>query len=104
MREYDDELDLTDYDFKNDGFVGASFNDDDNKRKLAYRHRIIAQKYKEVLFTLLNLIFEGILLFLFLQNNLISGFSLCLILVFMAIKKLSFLYVTTLYFNRSNQV
>lgn len=47
MREYDDGLDLTDYDFANDGFVGASFNDDANKRKLAYRHRIIAQKYKE---------------------------------------------------------
>ncbi|XP_024986694.1 eyes absent homolog [Cynara cardunculus var. scolymus] len=47
MREYDDGLDLTDYDFANDGFVGASFDDDDNKRKLAYRHRLIAHKYKK---------------------------------------------------------
>ncbi|GKG27103.1 eyes absent protein, partial [Tanacetum coccineum] len=44
MREYDDGLDLTDYDFANDGFVGTAFDDDDNKKKLAYRHRIIAQK------------------------------------------------------------
>nr|GEV59595.1 eyes absent homolog 2 [Tanacetum cinerariifolium] len=47
MREYDDGLDLTDYDFANDGFVGTAFDDDDNKKKLAYRHRIIAQKYKK---------------------------------------------------------
>ena len=53
MREYDDGLDLTDYDFANDGFVGASFDDDDNKRKLAYRHRIIAHKYKKVFSSLI---------------------------------------------------
>ncbi|KAJ9555955.1 hypothetical protein OSB04_010569 [Centaurea solstitialis] len=47
MREYDDGLDLSDYDFGNDGFVGSSFDDDDNKRKLAYRHRLIANKYKK---------------------------------------------------------
>lgn len=44
--EYDDGRDLSDYDFKNDGF---SFPyDDSNKRKLAYRHRSIAEKYSQV--------------------------------------------------------
>ncbi|KAL8216391.1 hypothetical protein R6Q57_023228 [Mikania cordata] len=47
MREYDDGLDLTDYDFANDGFVGTAFDDDANKKKLAYRHRITAHKYKK---------------------------------------------------------
>lgn len=47
MREYDDGLDLTNYDFANDGFVGAAFDDDANKKKLAYRHRVIAHKYKK---------------------------------------------------------
>ncbi|PWA81007.1 EYA-like protein [Artemisia annua] len=47
MREYDDGLDLTDYDFANDGFVATAFDDDENKKKLAYRHRIIAQKYQK---------------------------------------------------------
>lgn len=53
MREYDDGLDLTGYDFANDGFVGAAFDDDSNKKKLAYRHRIIAQKYKKVILLLM---------------------------------------------------
>lgn len=44
--EYDDGRHLSDYDFKNDGF---SFPyDDSNKRKLAYRHRSIAEKYSQV--------------------------------------------------------
>ena len=66
-------LDLTDYDFANDGFVGASFDDDDNKRKLAYRHRIIAHKYKKVISSLIWLIIymiiEAIWLPLCLQNT-----------------------------------
>ena len=48
MREYDDGLNLSGYDFHHDGF-GPPF-DDVNKRKLAYRHRVIAQKYKKVLY------------------------------------------------------
>ncbi|KAG9452950.1 hypothetical protein H6P81_005854 [Aristolochia fimbriata] len=43
LREFDDGRDLSEYDFKNDGF--GSPCDDINKRKLAYRHRVIAQKY-----------------------------------------------------------
>ncbi|XP_042388652.1 eyes absent homolog isoform X3 [Zingiber officinale] len=50
--EYDDGRDLSDYDFKNDGF---SFPyDDSNKRKLAYRHRLIAEKYSQGLPKLLD--------------------------------------------------
>ena len=47
LSQYDDGRDLSDYDFSEDGF--GPLNDDINKRKLAYRHRIIAQKYKKVL-------------------------------------------------------
>lgn len=43
---YDDGRDLSDYDFNQDGFGPPS--DDDNKRKLAYRHRDIAEKYEKV--------------------------------------------------------
>ncbi|KAL6979841.1 protein-tyrosine-phosphatase [Sarracenia purpurea var. burkii] len=43
--QYDDGRDLSDYDFNQDG-IGPPY-DDINKRKLAYRHRVIAQKYKE---------------------------------------------------------
>lgn len=46
MSQYDDGTDLTHYDFDNDGFSPPA--DDVNKRKLAYRHRVIAQKYKKV--------------------------------------------------------
>ncbi|KAM7493965.1 hypothetical protein LguiB_028574 [Lonicera macranthoides] len=45
LSQYDDGRDLSDYDFSEDGF--GPLNDDINKRKLAYRHRIIAQKYKK---------------------------------------------------------
>ncbi|XP_010935000.1 protein phosphatase EYA [Elaeis guineensis] len=45
LSEYDDGRDLSNYDFNNDGF-GAHY-DDSNKRKLAYRHRSIAQKYAQ---------------------------------------------------------
>ena len=50
LSQYDDGLDLSDYDFNQDGC--SSPYDDLNKRKLAYRHRIIADKYKQVLITL----------------------------------------------------
>ncbi|XP_068634936.1 eyes absent homolog isoform X2 [Aristolochia californica] len=52
LREYDDAKDLSDYDFKNDG-LGTPC-DDVNKRKLAYRHRIIAQKYAKGLHNFLD--------------------------------------------------
>ncbi|WOL18276.1 hypothetical protein Cni_G27069 [Canna indica] len=43
--EYDDGQDLSNYVFDNDGF---SFPyDDSNKRKLAYRHRSISEKYSQ---------------------------------------------------------
>ncbi|XP_057978537.1 eyes absent homolog isoform X2 [Malania oleifera] len=43
--EYDDGMDLSDYDFNQDGF--STLSDDSDKRKLAYRHRAIAYKYKQ---------------------------------------------------------
>lgn len=46
LSEYDDGRDLSKYNF-NDGF-GFPY-DDWNKRKLAYRHRSIAEKYSQVL-------------------------------------------------------
>lgn len=52
MREYDDGLNLSGYDFHHDGF-GPPF-DDVNKRKLAYRHRVIAQKYKKGLHNIID--------------------------------------------------
>lgn len=57
MREYDDGLDLTNYDFSNDGFLASALHDDSNKKKLAYRHRIISHKYKKVFFFLSLLLF-----------------------------------------------
>lgn len=47
LREYDDGKDLADYDFSKDDFTSPY--DDANKRKLAYRHRAIAEKYSKVL-------------------------------------------------------
>lgn len=47
LRQYDDGRDLSDYDFNQDGFRFPI--DDENKRKLAYRHRVIAHKYKQVM-------------------------------------------------------
>lgn len=41
--KYDDGKELSDYDFNNDGFSHPY--DDANKRKLAYRHRMIREKY-----------------------------------------------------------
>lgn len=46
LSKYDDGRDLSDYDFNKDG-LGPP-RDDVNKRKLAYRHRVIAQKYLQV--------------------------------------------------------
>ncbi|KAG5154661.1 hypothetical protein JHK82_012630 [Glycine max] len=43
LAQYDDGRDLSDYDFNEDELVSP--HDDANKRKLAYRHRVIAQKY-----------------------------------------------------------
>ncbi|XP_026406672.1 eyes absent homolog [Papaver somniferum] len=45
LREYDDGKDLSDYDFSKDGV--SSPHDDLNKKKLAYRHRIIGHKYEQ---------------------------------------------------------
>lgn len=45
LSQYDDGRDLSDYDFNQDGFSPPY--DEPNKRKLAYRHRVIAQKYKQ---------------------------------------------------------
>lgn len=46
LSQYDDGRDLSDYNFTEDEF-GSSL-DDINNRKLAYRHRLVAQKYKKV--------------------------------------------------------
>lgn len=43
--EYDDSRDLSNYDFDQDGFGPP--HDDGNKRKLAFRQRVIANKYRE---------------------------------------------------------
>ncbi|WCJ20656.1 hypothetical protein M5689_002875 [Euphorbia peplus] len=52
LSRYDDGRDLADYDFNQDGF--KSPHDDENKRKLAYRHRVIADKYMQGLPNLLD--------------------------------------------------
>lgn len=52
LKEYDDGRDLSDYDFSSDGFGPPC--DDPNKRKLAYRHRIIAEKYAQGLHNILD--------------------------------------------------
>ena len=46
LREYDDGKDLSSYDFKQDEFTSPT--DDLNKRKLAYRHRAVAERYEKV--------------------------------------------------------
>ncbi|XP_057510270.1 eyes absent homolog isoform X2 [Actinidia eriantha] len=45
LSQYDDGRDLSNYNFNQDGFSPP--HDDINKRKLSYRHRVIAQKYKK---------------------------------------------------------
>ncbi|KAI5417793.1 eyes absent homolog [Lathyrus oleraceus] len=52
LSKYDDGRDLSDYDFNRDG-LGPP-HDDVNKRKLAYRHRVIAQKYLQGLHNILD--------------------------------------------------
>lgn len=50
--QYDDGQDLSDYDFDKDGF--GALLDDVNKRKLAYRHRTIANNYRKGLYGILE--------------------------------------------------
>ncbi|KZV16249.1 eyes absent2-like [Dorcoceras hygrometricum] len=52
LSHYDDGVDLSSYDYSQDG-LSPTF-DDLNKRKLAYRHRAIAEKYRKGLYNLLN--------------------------------------------------
>lgn len=52
LSQYDDGCDLSSYDFSQDSISAPS--DDLNKRKLAYRHRIIAHKYKQGLHSILD--------------------------------------------------
>ncbi|XP_077237032.1 protein phosphatase EYA-like [Tasmannia lanceolata] len=52
LSDYDDGRDLSDYHFSSDGFSAPY--DDANKRKLAYRHRVIAQKYAQGLHSVLD--------------------------------------------------
>ncbi|KAI3457216.1 hypothetical protein Pfo_013879 [Paulownia fortunei] len=52
LNQYDDGLDLSDYNFSQDGF-GLPL-DALNKCKLAYRHRVIAEKYRKGLYNILN--------------------------------------------------
>ncbi|KAJ8434194.1 hypothetical protein Cgig2_004665 [Carnegiea gigantea] len=52
LSQYDDGCDLSSYDFSQDSISAPS--DNLNKRKLAYRHRIIAHKYKQGLHSILD--------------------------------------------------
>ncbi|KAJ3672617.1 hypothetical protein LUZ60_007338 [Juncus effusus] len=52
LKDYDDGKDLSKYDFGSDAFVSPT--DIPNKRKLAYRHRSISEKYKKGLSNLLD--------------------------------------------------
>ncbi|KAK7346832.1 hypothetical protein VNO80_21355 [Phaseolus coccineus] len=52
LAQYDDGRDLSDYDFNQDEL--GSPHDDANKKKLAYRHRVIAQKYIQGLQNILD--------------------------------------------------
>jgi uncharacterized membrane protein len=45
LRQYDDGKDLSRYEFKQDDF--STPTDDLNKRKLAYRHRAVAERYEK---------------------------------------------------------
>nr|ACU17702.1 unknown [Glycine max] len=53
LAQYDDGRDLSDYDFNQDE-LGSPHEDDANNRKLAYRHRVIAQKYLQGLRNILD--------------------------------------------------
>lgn len=50
LSEFDDGRDLKDYDFANDNLGAPS--DVINKRKLAYRYRVVSEKYQQVRFIL----------------------------------------------------
>ncbi|KAK4486947.1 hypothetical protein RD792_006262 [Penstemon davidsonii] len=52
LNQFDDGIDLSDYNFSADGF--SSKIDAHNQRKLAYRHRVIAEKYRKGLHDILN--------------------------------------------------
>ncbi|KAK9716223.1 hypothetical protein RND81_06G219300 [Saponaria officinalis] len=52
LSQYDDDADLSNYDFNQDG-IGPP-KDDLSKRKLAYRHRVIDNKYKQGLLSILD--------------------------------------------------
>ncbi|KAJ8774489.1 hypothetical protein K2173_016935 [Erythroxylum novogranatense] len=52
LSQYDDGHDLSDYNFSQDGISPP--HDDANKRKLAYRHRVIANKYQQGLRSVLD--------------------------------------------------
>ncbi|PKU60747.1 eyes absent homolog isoform X1 [Dendrobium catenatum] len=52
LNEFDDGKDLSDYNFNDDGLTFPC--DDSNKRKLAYRHRAIANKYSKGLHNVLD--------------------------------------------------
>ncbi|KAM1450182.1 hypothetical protein ACFX2I_037446 [Malus domestica] len=52
LSQYDDGQNLSGYDFAKDGF--GTPHDDENNRKLAYRHRVIAHRYQQGLRSFLN--------------------------------------------------
>ncbi|KAF9623636.1 hypothetical protein IFM89_003643 [Coptis chinensis] len=52
LSAYDDGQELSNYDFSKDGLSPPL--DDFNKRKLAYRHRVVAQKYSKGLHSIIN--------------------------------------------------
>ncbi|XP_057792556.1 eyes absent homolog [Salvia miltiorrhiza] len=52
LNQYDDGADLSSYNFSQDGF--GPVLDALNKRKLAYRHRVVAEKYRKGLHNILN--------------------------------------------------
>ncbi|KAK4486960.1 hypothetical protein RD792_006275 [Penstemon davidsonii] len=52
LNQFDDGIDLSDYNFSADGFSPKI--DAHNQRKLAYRHRVIAEKYRKGLHNILN--------------------------------------------------
>lgn len=52
LSEYDDGRDLLDYDFNHDGFGPPC--DDPNRKRLAYRYRVISHKYKQGLCSILD--------------------------------------------------
>ncbi|GJU10846.1 hypothetical protein Tco_1133242 [Tanacetum coccineum] len=70
IKQYDDVLDLTHYDFSNDGFVGTAFGDDQNKKNcMQHRSEILATETGRLeWFSVLNFIVFSLSLSL-LSNN-----------------------------------